>query len=251
MPILGAVGCGGKFAVLLLTCSAWAACGNAHADEIGGSLGFVSDYVFRGVSQTRGEPAVQGSLYWRRQDDWIAGVWGSTMNPNRGPGRTQEYNAFVGTGWRLDPDWQTKLLAVHYFFPNNPRHRDWDYDELIGSLAYRDNLIATIGWAPNASAVANGALLEELSYLTYEISGRLPLWRRFSAGASAGYGETDDIAASGYRFWSLGLSYNAASWQLGLNRFSTSSDARRIYGETSTGNRWAVNLQWRFSRKLQ
>ncbi len=229
----------------------WAASACARADEIGGSLGFVSDYVFRGVSMTRGEPAVQGSFYWRRQDDWIAGVWGSTINPNRGRGRTQEYNAFVGTGWRVDADWQTKLLAVHYFFPNNALRGDWDYDEVIGSLAFRDNLIVTIGWSPNASAIAGGALREDLTYVTYELAGRLPLWRGWSANASGGYGETRDIADSGYSFWSCGLSYDATSWQVGLSRFSASSQASEFFGDASTGDRWALNVQWRFTKRLQ
>src|SRR5688572_2132676 len=52
--------------------------GAANA-EVSGSVALVSDYVFRGISQTDGGAAIQGSLDWSN-DTFYAGVWGSNVN---------------------------------------------------------------------------------------------------------------------------------------------------------------------------
>ena len=66
--------------------------GAANA-EVSGSVAFVSDYVFRGISQSDGGPAVQGSLDWTN-DMFYAGVWGSSID--LGVGESMEFDLYVG-----------------------------------------------------------------------------------------------------------------------------------------------------------
>jgi uncharacterized protein (TIGR02001 family) len=231
----------GIFGLLLCVCAP----ATGAADEWGGSVAVVSDYVFRGLSQTRGAPALQAGAHWRN-DEWLAGLWGSTMNPNAGPGRTLEMNAFLSRGWRFGADWHATMVAVHYFYPNNSLPLDWDYDELIGSLAFRDSVVATIAWSPNSAAFTGGSFVEDRRTTSYELSGQLPLWGNLSIQASAGYGDTSSFADSGYGFWSAGVAYDASPWQLALSHFATSGEAQEIFGAQATDDRWALSVQWRF-----
>src|SRR6185503_8203245 len=45
------------------------------------NVGFVSDYAFRGISQTMGEPAVQGGFdYSHTPTGLYLGIWGSNVS---------------------------------------------------------------------------------------------------------------------------------------------------------------------------
>ena len=44
------------------------------------NVGIVSNYVFRGITQTSGNPAIQGGMDYAHASGFYAGVWGSNVN---------------------------------------------------------------------------------------------------------------------------------------------------------------------------
>lgn len=216
------------------------------ANDWGGSLSATSDYVFRGVSQTRGAPALQADLHWHRDARWLAGAWASTVDVNRGPGPTQELNAYAGHNWRLGSDWSAKLLAVAYIYPNDRPVRRWDYDELVAALAFRDTLTATVAWSPNLSGFVNGSAVEGREATSYELTANLPWRHAWVVNAGLGYYDLNELFGSGYAFWNCGVTYGAAPWQVTLARFGTSGQATTLYGDERTKDRWSLGVQWHF-----
>ena len=53
--------------------------GGARA-EVSGSLTVTSDYLFRGISQTGEEPALQGGVEFAHDSGFYAGAWGSSIS---------------------------------------------------------------------------------------------------------------------------------------------------------------------------
>ena len=51
----------------------------AHAGT-SGNITLASDYVFRGVSQTNQDPALQGGIEYAADSGWYAGAWGSNIS---------------------------------------------------------------------------------------------------------------------------------------------------------------------------
>ena len=47
---------------------------------VSANVGFVSDYIFRGITQTSHNPAVQGGVDYTHDSGFYAGVWGSNVN---------------------------------------------------------------------------------------------------------------------------------------------------------------------------
>lgn len=70
-----------KLTYALALCGLVAASSSAFADDLSvtGSLGIVSNYLFRGISQTSGKAAVQGGVNLGYRG-FYAGVWGSNVN---------------------------------------------------------------------------------------------------------------------------------------------------------------------------
>ncbi|MFR0657359.1 TorF family putative porin, partial [Pantoea sp. SIMBA_079] len=61
------------------SCLGLLSAGAAHA-EVSGSITLTSDYLFRGITQTDGEPALQGGLEWAGDSGFYVGAWGSSIS---------------------------------------------------------------------------------------------------------------------------------------------------------------------------
>lgn len=80
------------------------------------NVGVVSDYLFRGVSQTRHKPALQGGVDYSHSSGLYAGVWGSTITWVKdftGKGST-ELDLYGGYKNSFAGDWTYDVGLIHY-----------------------------------------------------------------------------------------------------------------------------------------
>ncbi len=88
------------------------------ASNFSATLTLTTDYIFRGVSFTGEEPALQGSFDWGYNNVY-AGVWGSSIKGEQGlpgDGYDQEFDYYAGyaNSWNgIDFD----LMAIYFNFP--------------------------------------------------------------------------------------------------------------------------------------
>lgn len=101
------------------------------------NIGVVSDYVFRGISQTDNHPALQGGADFRHPGGLYAGIWGTTQDiPNtRSHLRGDAYGGFSYQGtYGLGFDIGGRLYSNAYIYPGQARDSFW---ELYAGLMYR------------------------------------------------------------------------------------------------------------------
>lgn len=55
------------------------ACASMVQAEFSATTTLASDYVFRGISNTDGDPAIQGSMDYEHESGFYAGVWASNV----------------------------------------------------------------------------------------------------------------------------------------------------------------------------
>ena len=68
-----------KIAVVTVLSAGLLTAGSASA-EVSGSVAVVSDYLFRGVTQTSEKPALQGGITWTHDSGFYVGGWGSSIS---------------------------------------------------------------------------------------------------------------------------------------------------------------------------
>lgn len=214
--------------------------------SVGGHVDVTTDYVFRGLSQTRGKPAIQADLHYQTDAGWFAGAWGSTVDLNRGQGATIEFNGYAGRAWPVSGAWNAKLTAVQYIYPNDTTYLRYDYFELVGALSYDDRLSLSVAWSPNTSRYSSYGKAEDQTTLTYEIVGRWPLRGPLSVTGSVGYYDLSDLFGTGYFYGSAGLNGTFERIRVDLAYFSTGQDASDLFGEEVAGDRWSLTLAWWF-----
>jgi len=88
-------------------------------ENFSGTVTMTTDYVFRGISFSSQNPAIQGSADWA-YGNWFAGIWGtsvdSTNPPNdRGADLTSEFDFYFGYASSVAGfDWYVQPIYYHY-----------------------------------------------------------------------------------------------------------------------------------------
>lgn len=221
-------------------------CGAVRAEPVWrGSLGLTSDYVQAGLSQTRGEPAIQGGVRADFGATWSVGVWSSQVDRNRGRGATYEIDAYLSRVWRLSPDWIASVTATHSFYPNDSAYLRYDYDELSASVGFRSTAFATVAWSPNTSDVAGGRRAEREPTWAYELTVTQPLVHAWSW--NAGVGRRDMTALFGESYWygHAGVAYDTHRLSLHLTYTRADDTAHRLFGDERAADTLVGSVIWK------
>lgn len=185
------------------------------------NIGFITDYSFRGLSQTNEAAAIQGGIDWEH-DLWIdsgilgfyMGIWGSNVN-------------FIGTSESAEIDYYAGFSGEHmnffydvgviyYLYPGSSDNLNFDFFETQGSLGYDfgyAQMTGAINYSPDFFGDSGSA-----TYIQGDIA--VPLPYGFTAGALVGYqniDENDTFGLPDYLTWgaSVDLSLDTLHSRLG------------------------------------
>jgi uncharacterized protein (TIGR02001 family) len=211
-----------------------------------GSLALTSDYIQQGVSQTRGEPALQGGLRAQLDERWTVGAWASTINRYRVPSASTEIDVYAARAWRLSPDWVTSLTATHYFYPNDLPRVNYDYDEVTASLGYRSTVFATVAWSPNYGDASYQGIAEDSTTLSYELSANEPIYGGWSGNVGIGYRDLSQLFDESYWYGHAGLMLSTNRFTVHLTYTYVDGTARELFGHDRAAITWLGTVIWRF-----
>ncbi|WP_445425423.1 TorF family putative porin [Alishewanella sp. HL-SH06] len=107
----------------------------SHAVEVSGDVTFVSDYAFRGISQTDEAAALQGALTLSDESGIYLSVWGSSVD--FGGTGTLELDVMLGWSGDIAEGWSADVGIMRYGYPNT-EFEGSNFWELYGSVAYKD-----------------------------------------------------------------------------------------------------------------
>ena len=95
----------------------------ANPHTLTGNLSVVSDYRFRGITQTFEKPALQGGIDYSHASGIYLGNWNSNVSEGAGfPGANLEMD-FYG-GWKYaSGDWGLDVGAIYYYYPGSDFER--------------------------------------------------------------------------------------------------------------------------------
>lgn len=186
------------------------------------SVALSSEYIWRGISQTDGDPAISGSFDYGHSSGFYAGVWGS--NVDYGDDASAEFDVYLGfAGAFGDTGLGYDVGFIRYMFPGE----DYNFNEVYGSLSYS---IFTAGVAYSSDTLGSD---EDGYYWSLDAAYDLPVGVNLYAGV--GYFDADENTfAPGiddYSHYWVGVSKDLAGFTFDLSYQDTDSDAEDIYGD--------------------
>jgi uncharacterized protein (TIGR02001 family) len=222
----------------------------AQADAVNvvtGSLGATSDFVFRGLSLTRGKPAAQASLDVEFPKEFYVGAFVATADPNRGPSPPVELDAWAGRYWRVSQNFSADVRLSQYTYPDDPRRVSYNRSEVTGTLGWHNQLFVAAIYSPNTKAVGSAPGYREGSAWAVELSGRKPLGERWALSAGLGHYDLGNIYGMSYNYWNATVTATLAPFELQLAYLGVDGEAEDHFTSRSTGDRIAFTALWRFS----
>jgi uncharacterized protein (TIGR02001 family) len=188
------------------------------------SVALSSEYVFRGISQTGGTPALSGSFDVAHSSGFYAGTWASNIENDEGSLEIDYYAGFSGdigdSGFSYD------VGGLYYDFPEI---EDFDYFETYAFLSY-SFLSAGVSYSWElGDADWDGA--EDNVYYQLDASHD---FGPVALSAGVGYLDFDEDPVAGtdsYANYYIAASKDLAGFGFELKYTDTDSDAEDIYGD--------------------
>jgi len=173
----------------------------AHAQSIGGSVTAVSDYIFRGVTQTDEGPAIHVDINASWDSGFYAGAWASNVDFGSGDDSNIEvdlYAGWAGSAGGLDLD----VMAVAYTYPGGAA----DDQEFVEFTAAVSRTISDI--TLDVRAYYSPEFYGEIGPGTYVTAGAsLAVTDKVSADIRAGHQTFHDLDDADYADYQAGLTY--------------------------------------------
>lgn len=189
----------------------------ATTEESESNLSFnaalVSDYVFRGITQTDFEPALQvGVDYSLGDSGFYVGAWGSNVDFGPFDGSDYEVDLYVGYNVDLSDDWNLDLNLTRYNYLGSNDGVDNNYNEFITVVTYSEMLSLTLGYT-------NNYVNADINQLYLGFGGSWEVGNGFNL--TAGVGHTDFEGGGNYTDWTLGVNRDFGPFNIGLNYYDT------------------------------
>lgn len=188
---------------------ALAAAGAANAGELSMSVAATSDYDFRGVTQTAGGPAIQGSVDWAADNGLYVGAWASNVDFGRCCDESVEVDLYAGFAGGDEEGLTYDVGGVWYAYPGGD---GLDYPEVY----------AGIGYGMFEAKIWYSWDFFNLDESAYYLDGNMsvPLPRDFGIGVHVGYSAGDAFdKVPGYEpyfDWSVGVTKAIGNWEMEL-----------------------------------
>jgi len=188
----------------------------ASSHTFTGNVGLFSEYIFRGVKQTDGKPALQGGFDYAHSSGIYLGTWASNVSVLSDAGAytssSLEWDFYGGYKGSFGGDFSYDVGLLQYYYPGrvNPGFVKADTTEIYGALGWKwltAKLSISVGDETFGVPNSNGTY-----YL--DLSANYPVTEKFAVQAHYGIqkfkGDTagvDNDSFASYKDWKLGATY--------------------------------------------
>jgi len=207
------------------------------AASVSYNLGVISDYRYRGISQTRLHPALQGGAdYTDPGNGMYAGTWLSTITwaKDAGGGGHVEMDIYGGKRGELGGGFTYDVGLLGYVYPGNglgevPGYVNGNTAEAYAQLGYG------VWTAKYSNALTNLFGFVDSRYSSYlDLSGNVDAGHGFTLNLHAGRQHVQHSVNASYTDWKLGVSRAWGATTLSLAAVGTTA-AEAAYTSAANG----------------
>ena len=177
--------------------------------ELFANINLTSNYLFRGVTQTSDQAAIQGGIDYQYKNGIYAGTWVSNVDFGGPQGRGYEQDWFVGYSFKTDP----VIWDVGYMLYTYPSLDDQNFGELYGNIKWQ---FLTGGLAYTINADDGPTSTADSGDLYFYITGDWTV-NGLGLGGTLGHYSRDRTGVENYNHFQLYLSKDDFKFALDKN----------------------------------
>ena len=176
-------------------------------NETSFNAALTSDYRFRGISQSRLQPALQGGFdYTHNPSGFYAGTWLSTIKwtKDAGGGGDIEWDVYAGKRGEIVKEVSYDVGVLSYVYPSN------DLESVSGTNVNTTELYGQLGYGP-AYVKYSHSVTTLFGFSDSKNSGYVDLGANIEAGSGlivnlhVGHQNVKGTSAASYTDWKVGL----------------------------------------------
>ena len=217
-------------AAIAVSLLAGVAATTVQANEISANVALVSDYRFRGISQSNEDPALQGGFDYAFDNGIYLGTWGSTVDfDSDGDDFNGSLELDYYAGWAMDIG-ENSAIDVGYMYYDYPgdEGKEGDYQELYGSFSWHG---LTLGLHYSDDYYG-----ESDTFFYYYADYSFGFGDAFSLDLHVGYNDLEEDGGflssdeDAYTDYSVGLTWSVVGVDLGAAYVGTTLDEEDVGG---------------------
>jgi uncharacterized protein (TIGR02001 family) len=219
----------------------------ADAVTVSASVQGVTDYRFRGVSQTGEDAAVNAGFTVNHDSGFYAAVWASTIKDDKAPviAGYGDYEVDLSAGYTktFDNGVGIDVGLLYYLYPIDKAGFDTDFFEPYASVSYTIGPVsakvgANYAWSGQSGLAGNDSL-----YLRGDVSVAVP---GTPVSVLGHVGHTDGqlgffAPSSKYWDWSLGAEVTQSFVKIGIQYVDTDIPGGTLFGTPDYANVWGAD----------
>jgi len=190
-----------------------------------GNVGLVTDYRFRGVSQTFKEPAIQGGFDYAHSSGFYVGNWNSNVSGTQFNDGSIDMDLYAGYKFAITPDFSGDVGALYYYYPGAKTAAGLDFNttELYIAGTYKWFTLKYSNAVTDAFGVADS---KGSDYL--ELNASFEVADKTTLGFHVGSAKTKNSSQYDYIDYKISLARDFGFATIGLALTTTDADSSQF-----------------------
>lgn len=209
----------------------------AADDSVAFNVAVTSDYRYRGISQTRLDPTIQGGADYTHSDSgFYAGAWASSIKwiEDAGGNSNVELDLYAGKRGSVGESLSYDVGVLTYVYPNNQLgdvagFENANTTEIYGQLAYS---VAYIKYSHAVTNLFGFVDSKNSGYL--DAGANISLTEKLTLNLHFGHQEVENNSAASYDDWKVGLTQDFGICTLSVAGIGTNAD-KSAYASPANG----------------
>jgi uncharacterized protein (TIGR02001 family) len=171
--------------------------------EVTYNASITSDYRYRGISQTRLKPALQGGAdYAHNPTGFYVGTWLSTIKwiKDAGGDGNVEWDIYGGKKGELGSGFAYDVGILNYVYPSNKLHPNANTTEVYGQLGYGPGYVKYSHAVTNLFGFADS---KNSGYL--DVGANVDVGNGLVLNLHAGHQKVRNTSSASYTDWKVGV----------------------------------------------
>ncbi len=172
----------------------------AVASEFSGIATLTTEYIYRGLEMSDGDPALQLGLDYEHDTGLFVGIWASTIDIRSDMGeRDTELDYYGGFHYSAESPFTATVTVLRYSYPGQTGMHNYDYNEVLVGATWRERYSIELGYTSNLYGLDRIAR-------HWELRSEWPVANAWVIGAALGGNDMSDAGVSHYLHWDIGAS---------------------------------------------
>jgi uncharacterized protein (TIGR02001 family) len=192
-----------------------------EANPLSFNVSVTSDYRYRGISQTRLKPALQGGVDYAHSSGFYVGAWASTIKwiSDGGGDADVEIDTYAGYKTEVGGGVTVDVGFLRYNYPGNDLPVSANTNELYGAVSFGP---ATLKYSHSISNLFGFADSKNSSYL--DLSATFDIGGGFTLTPHIGHQKVKNNSDFSYTDYSLTVNKDWSGFTFGAGFVATNTD---------------------------